>query len=312
MLSKIAKNKSINKQNKLIAEQERLLDIIKTQEKYVNDLRHELSLVKLWIQPGHFYSPITNDTSFKHNDAIDGIYGIDMKKETQNKLAQKLSNHLKNHPYTDNITSSSRYYFNNDQFGYFDALYLYSMLLECKPKRIIEVGSGFSSAIMLDVNNSHFNNNMKLTFIEPYPKRLNSLLRKNEKATIIEKPVQNVSMDVFKTLRAGDMLFIDSSHVSKSGSDVNWLFFEVLPVIAKGVIIHIHDVFYPFEYPDEWIRQGRSWTEDHLLRALLTDSDKYSIKLWPNYLHRFESKIISKYFDREINLNTGSIWIEKD
>jgi hypothetical protein len=115
-----------------------------------------------------------------------------------------------------------------------------------KPKQIIEVGSGFSSALMLDVND--------IDFIDPYPHRLYSLLKEAdaERHNVIADKVQNIDIGVFQKLKENDILFIDSSHVSKIGSDVNFLMFEVLPNIQSGVLIHFHDIFYNFEYPEYW------------------------------------------------------------
>jgi hypothetical protein len=83
------------------------------------------------------------------------------------------------------------------------------------------------------------------------------------------------------------MLFIDSSHVSRIGSDVNQLFLEVIPSLPAGVHVHIHDIFYPFEYPRRWIYRGRAWNESYLLRALLINNDHLQISWFNSYLaHR--------------------------
>ncbi len=156
------------------------------------------------------------------------------------------------------------------------------MLRHLKPARIIEVGSGFSSALMLDTRDQHTDWESQFTFIEPFPDRLNNLLRETDRTSVqlIESPVQQVDPKLFQTLKAGDLLFIDSSHVSKIGSDVNLLFFEILPKLAAGVYIHIHDIFWPFGYPVEWIREGRAWNEAYLLRAFLVCNASFEICLW--------------------------------
>jgi hypothetical protein len=101
---------------------------------------------------------------------------------------------------------------------------------------------------------------------------------------LVESGVQEVAVSKFQELEENDLLFIDSSHVSKLGSDVNYLFLEVLPKLNKGVIVHIHDIFYPFDYPFEWIQDGRSWNEAYLLRAFLTGNSQFEILLWNSWL----------------------------
>lgn len=282
-----------------------LSDLSLNQEKQPNE--------KLWIEPGHFYSPITNSTNFKKFKSRNTIPGISLNSAKQLSYLSKIAKYYDEQPFSDDDNNKTRYYFVNDQFSYSDALSLYGMLRYKKPKRVVEVGSGYSSALMLDVNNLFLKNSMKLTFIEPFPTRLKSLIRPDDKKTvnIIEKPVQKVDLRQFKLLDAGDILFIDSSHVSKSGSDVNWLYFEVLPALKKGVIIHIHDIMYPFEYLDDWIKQGRSWNEAYMLKSFMMFNNDYKIIFWPNYLHAFYKDRIQKTMPLSKKNIGGSIWIEK-
>jgi len=286
----------------------RLLGVIKEQHKHILDLRKELKQQSTWILPGHFYSPITNDAKFKRQDDRKTIPGIQLNESEQLDLLKSFKTYYKDQPFSANQSKPNRYYFENDQFSYSDALSLYSMLVHTKPKQIVEVGSGFSSALMLDVNNQFLNDKMKLTFIEPYPKRLKSLLLKTDSPTILESFVQDVPLSVFSKLEAGDILFIDSSHVAKSGSDVNWLFHEILPTLKKGVIIHVHDIVYPFEYLDEWVAQGRSWNEAYMLRCLLADSPRYKIIFWASFLHRFHKKDMQSSLPISTKNTGGSIW----
>ncbi len=132
------------------------------------------------------------------------------------------------------------------------------MLRAIKPSRIVEIGSGFSSAVMLDTSERFLELQPKLTFVEPFPDRLLELLSDNDRSRcrIIEKKIQDVTDAPWDELRSGDILFIDSSHVSKCGSDVNQLFFEILPRLAVGVIVHVHDVFLILSTPKLGIVRG--------------------------------------------------------
>lgn len=288
------------------------------QQAFIEDLKTEKSidnkkLKMLWIDPGHFYSPITHSTKFQHFGDRQNVPGIDLNTEKQRKLLADFKKVYKDQPFTEKSITKNRYFFDNDQFAHSDALTLYSMLRTKKPKRVVEVGSGYSSALMLDVNNQFFYNKIDLTFIEPFPTRLRSLLRPEDKkaATIIVKPVQDVSLTEFEELEAGDILFIDSSHVAKTGSDVNWLYFEILPILKPGVIVHVHDIPYPFEYFDNWIKQGRSWNEAYILRALLIENPKFEIIFWGDYLHKFCGKDMKSAMPLSSKNHGGSIWIER-
>ena len=165
---------------------------------------------------------------------------------------------------------------------------------------------------MLDTNELFLNNGINLTFIDPDVTRLYSLIRETDKnsTTIIEKDVQQIPLDIFKKLEPGNILFIDSTHVTKTGSDVNYILFEILPLLKSGVFIHFHDIFYPFEYPKDWIFGGVNWNEDYILRAFLMYNNKFEIKLFAHYLH-----IHHKNLFKEMPLcykNTGgNLWIEK-
>lgn len=242
---------------------------------------------------GHFYSPIVSKKDLlefekqiweeKNNTHIKGI-NLNVKKQIS--LLNELEEYYGEMPFNDEKSSQNRYYFNNNSYSYTDAIILYSFIRHFKPKNIIEIGSGFSSAVMLDTNEL-FKMNMNLTFIEPYPKSLFNIFKNGDKNkhTIIDTKVQNVAVEEFKKLNKNDILFIDSSHVSKTGSDVNYELFKILPNLNSGVIIHIHDVFYPFEYPKHWVKQGRNWNENYLLRAFLSFNNDFEILHFSHFIH---------------------------
>jgi hypothetical protein len=157
-----------------------------------------------------------------------------------------------------------------------------------------------------------FNQNIDLTFIEPYPALLRSLLRDADKSNchIIDSKVQHVPLEVFKSLQKDDILFIDSSHVSKTGSDVNYELFEILPDLNEGVIIHVHDIFYPFEYPKSWVYDGRNWNESYMLRAFLSYNSKFRIEFFVDYLSKHHRSSLQQMplLQKE---NGGSLWMRK-
>ncbi|MGB5429583.1 class I SAM-dependent methyltransferase, partial [Eudoraea sp.] len=206
---------------------------------------------------GHFYTPIVSKAELvEFENQIweevdqDFILGINLNLDNQLLLLKEFSKYYPEMPFRDEKSDNQRYCFNNGAYAYTDAIVLYSFIRHFKPKRIMEIGSGHSSAVMLDTREA-FVNDINLTFIEPYPKYLYGLIKDNDrdKCKVLETKVQNVQITEFQKLQRNDILFIDSSHVSKTGSDVNYEIFKILPTLNSGVIIHFHDVFYPFEYP---------------------------------------------------------------
>lgn len=205
--------------------------------------------------------------------------------------------------------SDTRYYCINPCFPQNGADILYYMMHILHPGKIIEVGSGFSTSVMLDTNEKDFDNEIEIISIEPYADRLKSLLRPSDNIQILESKLQDVPLEFFEQLKENDILFIDSSHVSKMDSDINYLFFEILPRITPGVYIHFHDIFYPFIYPKEWVYEGRAYNEAYMLRAFLMHNREYSIQWFGGFM-------VDKYADRLgeklFGCGDGSIWIRKE
>ena len=221
-------------------------------------------LYKGLYKPGHYYSPIP-DLKNVHSNANrifgqDPMAGININAEQQAELLSKMVDLRPDFMWPRYKTPEFRYHTENMYFNAPDAFALYSMMRLIKPKKIIEIGSGFSSAIMIDTNERYLNNAVHIDFIEPYPERLNSLITDSDRSlnryTYHAKFIQDIELSLFAGLEENDFLFIDSSHISKVGSDLNHILFQLVPTLKKGVYIHFHDIFYPLEYPRDWIDQG--------------------------------------------------------
>ncbi len=206
-----------------------------------------------------------------------------------------------------------RYTEDNDMFSLPDALLLHSMIREYKPKRIVEIGSGYSTFVILDTMEYFMEDDSSIICIEPYPDRLFSRLRKSdrEKITIYEQFVQNVPLELFQKLDAGDILFIDSSHVAKMGGDILWEYFYILPCLKPGVLIHIHDMFYPFTYPLGWMREGRAYNEAFIVRALLMNSREYQVLAWNDMMLKECNDEYLENWKRAYMPYGVSMWLQK-
>jgi hypothetical protein len=269
--------------------------------------------------PGHYYSPIPSQAEVKAREQ--DIWGtwprhlpsIDLNEEGQVVLFEELKQYYADLPFGDTPKQGLRYHFECGSFSYSDAIVLYCMIRHLKPRRIIEIGSGYSSVVMLDTNDLFFSKAISCTFIDPNPERLLSLLKNDDRdnCNIIAAPLQKVSIDTFKGLSHNDILFVDSSHVSKVHSDVNMIFFDILPILADGVMIHFHDIFYPFEYPKEWVYQGKSFNEAYLLRAFLQYNNEFQIQFFNSFLTHYHREQFLKDMPLCLKNTGGSIWLRK-
>jgi hypothetical protein len=270
-----------------------------------------------FVRNGHFYSPIPELDEVRRDD--EKIFGrrtlaaIDLREEEQFALLQELKDYYKEIPFPEQRTDGFRYFFDNPSYAYSDAVFLYSMLRHAKPQRIIEIGSGYSSCATLDTNDRFFEGSISCTFIEPYPELLQSLLspRDLRHVRIIPQRLQDVGIQVFEQLAANDVLFVDSTHVSKTGSDVNQILFEILPALASGVYIHFHDIFYPFEYPRAWIYEGKAWNEIYVLRAFLEYNSAFEIVCFNTFLQQVHGDFFGRHMPLCLKNPGGSIWLRK-
>src|SRR5690606_25944879 len=212
----------------------------------------------------------------------------------------------------DPTGGDGRYRVDNDQFGPGDATVLQAMLRHLKPQRVVEIGSGFSSAVMLDTADRHLGD-VRFTFVEPYPDWLRSLLTEADlgRVTLHELPVQELPPAVVDELEAGDVLFVDSSHVAKPGSDVCFEVFELLPRLASGVVVHFHDIAFPFEIPGQWLEEGRVWTEVYLLRAFLQYNAAFEVVLFNDMLARLGRDQLLDAFPQAAPNPGLSLWLRR-
>lgn len=299
--------------------------------KNLEQTRQELQKWKSWKPPGHFYSPIPDLNEIREreeqifNNSIENIHGINLNTEHQLHLLNKLAMFYDKLPFPSDSSSDFRYHYNNEYYSYADGIVLFGMLMHLKPKRLIEIGSGFSSSLTLDTRERFLGKEPQCTFIDPNPERLYSLLSEEDKKNtdIIADKVQAVPKSLFEELEEDDILFIDSSHVSKTGSDLNCIIFEILPLLKKGVYIHLHDIFYPFEYPKEWIYEGVSWNEAYLLKAFLQYNDQFSIQIFTSQLIQNHRRDIERMMPLVLNSEPdtlslyddapgGSIWLKRE
>jgi predicted O-methyltransferase YrrM len=272
-----------------------------------------------FVPNGHFYSPIPSQEEICRDRAriFSGmptqIPGVDLNTDAQREFLNELIQYYQDLPFSSDRHDGLRYFYENTAYSYSDAIFLNGMLRHAKPKRVIEVGSGYSSCMLLDANERWFENSIECTFIEPYPDLLFSLLKDGdrERINVHAARLRDVDLSTFEKLEANDILFIDSTHVSKIGSEVNYAFFNVLPALKSGVYIHIHDVFYPLEYPKQWVDERRAWNEIYILRAFLQGNRDFEIVAVNTYLEEFHRGFFEANMPLCLKSPGGSIGLRK-
>jgi hypothetical protein len=266
------------------------------------------------VTPVHFYQPIPDTQSLPKTlwSRPSTLVGIDMNDSVQLDLLRKrfpkFREEYEQFP-TKPTGEPSRFYLNNGPFDGADALVAYCMVRHFQPDLIIEVGSGFSSLVSGEA--AAKNNSSALICIEPFPQEF---LKQGFPGlhSLIEKRVEDVDLEFFSELGSGDILFIDSSHTVRIGGDVNYLFLEVLPRLKPGVIVHVHDIFLPFEYRRDWVMdEFRFWTEQYLLQAFLSFNSEFEVLVANSYLSHYYKDDLKAAFPSLASWGGGSFWMRR-
>jgi Methyltransferase domain len=270
--------------------------------------------------PGHFYSPICDPAELRSsreriwpNPPSNESAGVDFNLPEQFDRLSHFARYTADIDFpVDPPADPTRYFYGNDQFPCMDAEVLFCFLRHLRPKQMIEIGSGFSTLVAAEVNRRFLGSKMRLTCVEPFPRQF--LIDGISGVTdLVRQGVQQLDFAKFESLDHDDILFVDSSHVSRTGSDVNHLVFEIFPRLKPGVYVHIHDIFLPDDYPVKWaIDDGRNWNEQYVIRAFLQYNTEFQV-VWASYLMatRHPAKT-AEVFRRFPSLGAGgSLWIRR-
>ncbi|HZR58030.1 MAG TPA: class I SAM-dependent methyltransferase [Terriglobales bacterium] len=262
-----------------------------------------LQRVGLNVSPNHFYWPIPDLNELEGREWP--IYlgpGCDLRLDKQLGFIQHVvSEYVGECDFGEEPGSNSDYHFNNGFFETIDAEVAHSMLRHYKPARVIEIGSGYSTRVLaraMQINREFDGVEGELLTIDPHPERL-PLAGMEKFVTCLQQRVQDVDLDVFRSLRSGDVLFIDSSHVVGVGSDVVREYLEILPALHPGVVIHIHDIFLPSDYPRRAVLHNLCfWSEQYLLQAFLSFNSSFQVLWASSAMQFFHANFLERYFPR--------------
>ena len=272
------------------------------------------------VVPNHFYEPVPDTRSIPEGfwERPSELIGIDLDEAAQLALLEEFRSKYKTEYEQLSNPKSAPFGFTlpNRSFSSVDAEILYCMIRHFRPNRIIEIGSGNSTLVSAEAilrNSRETGSVASLVAVEPYP---NGTLEKGFPGLtrLTKAPVQSVPLKEFELLRENDILFIDSSHVLKTASDVQYEYLEIVPRVKKGVIVHFHDIFLPFSYPKAWVvNELRFWNEQYVLQALLAFNKSFAVLWAGNYMNHKHPNALQQAFDSYSAQQTapGSFWIKR-
>jgi len=266
------------------------------------------------VTPVHFYQPIPDLRTLSQRDweRPFELVGIDLNERSQVDLLSNVfpqfHGEYRQFPAksSDQRPTFSRC---NGHFEGLDSAIAYCMVRHFRPRRIIEVGSGFSTLLLAAA--AQTNGGATLVSIDPYPKEF--LLHGIPGLTsLMQKKVEEIDLAYFDQLETGDFFFIDTSHVVRTGGDVNYLFLEILPRLKPGVIVHVHDIFFPIDYPRKYvIDRRRFWTEQYLLQAFLIFNSQFEVLVSSEYLMFHHADTVRAVFPDSSPWQAGSFWMRR-
>jgi hypothetical protein len=272
----------------------------------------------------HFYSPVPDIEDLRRRNIWNTrsrLSGIELREQQQLELLNELGLAFGNecvwaHDYDGDDT---KFYTNNSGFSFGCAAALHGIIRKVQPRRVIEIGSGSSSRVIsaaLSLNAASGIPSAEYDVVDPYP--MDALLKVPGISKVSRARVEEVPVEFFSKLEAGDILFVDSGHTVRIGGDVNFLILDVLPTLKSGVIIHFHDIPLPYEYAQVYFTNPRFrmfWTEAYLLQAFLAHNSKFEIMLAMNFLmrdHRSEFQKAWSHYNPIIHRDDShSFWIRR-
>lgn len=273
---------------------------------------------KVGIYPllDHYYEPLFNPAHLRKPLSEDReLRGIDWNVTEQLDLLKKFHFNDELIRFPLDRQADHEFFYRNGFFESGDAEYLYNMVRLFKPKRIFEIGSGQSTLLAASAVAANRGEDpdyqCQHVCIEPYEVGWLEQLG----VDVLRKPVESIDTSFFSQLDDNDILFIDSSHMIRPQGDVLFEYFEILPILKSGVLIHIHDIFTPKDYLDEWIQSGCFWNEQYLLEAFLSYNSEFKIIGALNFLkHHYPDELTERCPILEKQLDSrepGSFWLRR-
>lgn len=281
--------------------------------------RKKVQVLGVNVIPVNFYSniPSISDvlSSYEYEDSVvpylnETIFNKDALRDELSGLIAFAEDFSP--PENGDEENCDRFFWKNSQFSYSDAMSYYAYIRRIKPKTVVEIGSGFSSLVALEALRK--NGTGKLKCIEPFPRPFISSFGNAGAIDLHKTHAQDITPEMLNSmLTDGDMLFVDSTHTVKAGSDCLHIYLRLLPHISKKIYIHVHDVFLPFGMPQHWLLDSHIyWTEQYLLLAWMIDNPRVSVLFGSAYHDHFNPDILDSFMHGRFHRGGASFWLEYD
>ena len=270
---------------------------------------------------GHHYSPVPDTRRLAEGRLRRRVWppephptpGIDWRDREQLALCREVfaSQEPLRFP-AEQPADEGEYWTGNQMYPRLDAWVLQAILRHLAPARIIEVGSGYSSLVTARVNRELFGGGIRFSCIDP-------VIRPYLKAGLPgitdmrSEEVQDTPLELFQELGEGDVLFVDTSHTVKTGGEVPWIYNQILPRLRPGVVVHLHDVFLPGDYPEDWVLQGRAWNELYLLQSFLVFNSGFEVVFGVRWMVQHHWDALAQAFPELApeDANSGALWLRR-
>lgn len=242
------------------------------------------------VLPRHFYSSIPDirtlraSTSWRRPRSMVGVAGLDLQSQI-GYLRELLPPEVQERLRTRDVYRLACEQNGATGYGPTEAALLYAFLATRQPRRVVQVGAGVATAVMLAAADD-FDLQPMITCVDPYPTGMLQRLAAQGRIDLVQSRAQDVPLELLTDLAAGDLLFVDSTHTVKPDSEVNRIILEVLPRLVQGVVVHFHDISFPYDYPRDLLDETLFfWGESTLLHAYLADNPRVRVLLAASMLH---------------------------
>jgi len=270
------------------------------------------------VTPVNFYSSIPSireiKESFEYKEFAPYLSPTIFDQEALSEELRGLADHSSDFdpPVAGDEVQCTEFFWSNSQFSYSDAMAYYAYIRRIEPRRVVEIGSGFSSLVAIEALRK--NKSGGLVCIEPFPRPFIERLGEAGTLELRKLKAQQLSADQLNDLlEDGDVLFIDSTHTVKSGSDCLHIYLRLLPSLRKRVMVHVHDIFLPFALPQAWLLDRQIfWTEQYLVLAFITDNPRVSVRFGSAYHHQANPNALDALMHERYPRGGGSFWFEYD
>jgi hypothetical protein len=269
------------------------------------------------LLPRTYYSPIPDLARLPadHFEKAATMLGLRWDVEAQLTLLERdLAPHITTFPFPRKPGPDGGFHLANGNYESVDAEVLWGFIRHVRPRRVVELGSGWSTLVIAAALEANARDGVKAAYTayDPYPREMVSP-RPPGLGALVAASVDEIPTKRFTELESGDLLFVDTTHTVKAGSDVNRIILELLPQLAPGVVVHVHDIFLPYEYPESWLREQQwYWGEQYLLQAFLAFNDRFDILLAANAIvraHPHRVGAVVRSF--EPHIEPGAFWMRR-